>query len=152
MEIISIREHPEYVSQCIQYFSEKWGLDNRIYEDCITHSLKADSPLPRFYLMIKDKKIIGAYSIIINDFVSRQDLWPYLSALYIEESERGNALGSVLLNHGREEAFKLGFSKIYLCTDHIQYYEKYGWTCITEGFHPWKRKSNIYVANTIQSK
>ncbi|NLC44947.1 MAG: GNAT family N-acetyltransferase [Clostridiales bacterium] len=56
------------------------------------------------------------------------DLLPWLCALYVEEPERGKYFGSKLLEHGRQEALKLGFNKVYLCTDHIGYYVKYGWS------------------------
>jgi len=46
--------------------------------------------------------------------------------VYIEESERGQAYGSRLLTHGRHEAAKLGYPMIYLSTDHVGFYEKYG--------------------------
>ena len=147
--IIDLKEHPEYLEAGIEYFSQRWGLDDRIYADSMTHSVSTESKLPRFYLMMLEERIIGGYSLLINDFVSRQDLWPYLSTLYIEECERGKELGAVLLDHGRREAGKLGFEKVYLCTDHVNYYEKYGWKCIAEGYHPWNRASNIYVADTI---
>ena len=67
-----------------------------------------------------------------------------LCALYVEESERGNALGSRLLIHGRSEAKKLGFDKLYLCTNHDGYYEKYGWAHLGQGFGPFG-ESKIYV-------
>ena len=80
--------------------------------------------------MMSGEQIIGCYGLITNDFNSRQDLWPWLAALYVEESERGQALGANLLSHGLQEAKTLGFNKVYLATDHIGYYEKYGWEYI----------------------
>ena len=134
ISIISVREHPEYLDRAVDYFASKWGIDRKVYEDCIGNSIITESSLPRWYLMLKNEDIIGSYGLIANDFISRQDLWPWLAALYVEESERGSALGSRLLAHGRREAVKLGFSKLYLCTDHIGYYEKYGWRYIGDGF------------------
>lgn len=144
MKIISIRENPEYLERGIDYFTAKWGIDRRIYADCISHSITTDNPLPRWYLLLYDDEIIGSYGLITNDFISRQDLYPWLCALYIEESHRGQQLGAMLLEHGRAEAAKLGFSKLYLCTDHNGYYEKYGWKHIADGYHPWGEKSKIY--------
>jgi predicted N-acetyltransferase YhbS len=79
------------------------------------------------HIMLKGQQIAGCYGLITNDFNSRQDLWPWLATLYIEKSERGRALGSKLLEHGLHEAKQLGFGMVYLATDHIGYYEKYGW-------------------------
>ncbi|TYQ17958.1 UNVERIFIED_CONTAM: putative acetyltransferase [Acetivibrio alkalicellulosi] len=148
-EIIGIRENSEYLEKAIDYFTEKWGMDRRIYEDCMSNSITAKSPLPRWFLMLNNNKIIGSYGLITNDFISRQDLYPWICALYVEENFRGNMLGAKLIEHGRIEAAKLGYKKIYLSTDHNGYYERYGWVHIGNGFHPWGAESRIYEHNTI---
>lgn len=147
--IIGIRENPGFAEEAIQYFTKRWGIDERIYRDCIMHSLTTSSNLPRFYLMIEGDQVIGGFGLITNDFVSRQDLSPYLCALYIEEDMRGMKLGSQLLEHGRKESSRLGFDKLYLCTSHNDYYEKYSWRFIGSGYHPWNDASKIYEADTI---
>lgn len=148
-KIINLRDYPNLLEECIDYVSQRWGLNRKIFEDCITSSMSTNHSLPRWYFMIKSNEIIGSFSLMTNDFVSRQDLGPYLSNLYVEEEERGKKLGEILLNHARKEAHKLGFQKLYLCTDHENYYEKYGWTHITNGYHTWNRESKIYAADTI---
>ena len=144
VKIIGIRENPEYLERGIDFFAAKWGIDRRIYEDSMSHSLTTPSTLPRWYLMLKESKIIGCYGLITNDFISRQDLYPWLCALYIEKEERGSGLGAQLLAHGRGEAHRLGFEKVYLCTDHNGFYEKYGWRHIGKGYHPWGEEAKIY--------
>ncbi len=148
-DIISIRENPNHLERGVDYFTAKWGIDRRIYLDCISNSITTDSPLPRWYLLMKQDEIIGCYGLITNDFISRQDLYPWLCALFVEGKERGNEYGKELLLHGRHEAALLGYKKIYLATDHISYYEKYSWYYIATGFHPWGAESRIYESNTI---
>jgi len=99
--------------------------------------------------LLEDNEIIGSYGLITNDFISRQDLYPWLCALYIDESHRGRQLGAKLLEHGRLQAGKQGFSKLYLCTDHVGYYEKYDWKHIGFGYHPWGEESRIYEATSL---
>ncbi len=149
MLILGIRENPEYLERGIDYFSLKWGIDRKIYSDCITNSITTDNPLPRWYLMLKDNVIIGSYGLISNDFISRQDLYPWLCALYVEKDERGQRLGAELLEHGRKEASILGFRRLYLCTNHENYYEKYGWRHIANGYHPWNEESKIYEISSL---
>jgi len=152
MNIISVREHQEYLDRAIDYFSSKWGINRNIYQDCISNSLNTESPLPRWYLMMKGDKIIGSYGLIVNDFISRQDLWPWLCAVYIEENERGQALSSRLLEHGLRESAKLGFSAVYLCTDHMGFYEKYGWQYIGQGYGVSGEATRIYKAESISQE
>lgn len=143
-KIIGIRTNQEYLQKAVDCFTAWWKIDRRIYEDCISNSLNNTSPLPRWFLMLKDENIIGGYGLITNDFISRQDLFPWLCALYIEEDHRGNQLGSQLLEHCKSEASKLGFKKLYLSTDLEGYYEKYGWQYVAKGYHPWDAESMIY--------
>ena len=147
--IISIRDNPAYLDRAVDYFSSKWGVARSVYQDCISNSLTTKSALPRWYLMLKNDEIIGSYGLIVNDFTSRQDLWPWLCAVYIEEKERGKALVERLLDHGRREASTLGFSTVYLSTDHVGLYEKYDWRYIGQGYGISGDDHRIYEADAI---
>ena len=145
MKIISIRENPEYKNTAIKYFQQSWkSVLPIIYEDCITHSIGARNSLPQWYLLEKDNDIIGCAGLITNDFISRGDLYPWICAIFIEEKHRGNAYGSLLIEKAKLDAKKAGFEFLYLCTGHIGYYEKYGFSYIGQGYHPWGEESRIY--------
>lgn len=143
MEIINIREYPEYKQQAIEYFQNTWG-NKMVYEDCISRSIETKKPLPVWYLLIDGEKIAGGAGLITNDFISCMDLYPWLCALHIDEKYRGNSLGKLLIEQIKIDVAKLGFDKLYLCTDHIGYYEKYGFSYIGIGYHPWGDSSRVY--------
>ena len=147
-QIIEIREKPAMLEQCIDYFASRWGIDRRIYADSISHSLTTGNHLPRWYLALDGIEIIGSYGLITNDFISRQDLVPWLCALYVEKEHRGRNLGAELLAHGRREAAEKGYVKLYLCTSLEGYYERLGWKHIGSGVHPWGSISKIYEIET----
>lgn len=146
MKIISIRENPEFMKQAIQYFQSKWNKHNTkmVWEDCIKNCVNSDSLLPQWYLLIDNNKILGCAGLIPNDFISRMDLIPWLCSLYIEEEFRGNKYSYMLVEHIEKEAKKLGFSYLYLCTEHIGFYEKLGFEFVGIGYHLWGNKSRIY--------
>ncbi|MFO7952703.1 MAG: GNAT family N-acetyltransferase [Bacillota bacterium] len=98
--IIGVRDNKKYLEKATDYFSAKWGIERNIYADCISSSITTESPLPRWYLMLKRNQIIGGCGLITNDFISRRDLYPWLCTLFIEENERGNNPGAKLLAHG----------------------------------------------------
>ena len=145
LEVISVRTNPAYASDAIAYIQASWDEVNPIiYEDCIRHCLTASHPLPQWYILLKNQEIIGCAGLITNDFISRMDLYPWLCALFINESERGNAYAKLLLDYAKDDTQRLGFTQLNLCTAHIGFYEKYGYTYIGEGHHPWGESSRIY--------
>ena len=145
LKIISVRENPEYKELAIIFFQTRWpSVSAIIYEDCITHCLSTVSPVPHWYLLEKDGLVIGGAGVIMNDFISRMDLYPWVCAVYIDEEYRGHSYASLLLEKAKEDCRKGGFDQLYLCTSHIGFYEKYGFKYIGQGYHPWNEESRIY--------
>jgi len=145
MRIISVRQNPEYKEKAIKYLQKSWSeISPIIYEDCLSNSIHATQSLPQWYLLEKKEQIIGCAGLITNDFISRMDLYPWVCAIYIDENHRGNSYGSLLLEKAKEDTKLAGFKHLNLCTDHIGYYEKYGFTYIGQGYHPWEEQSRIY--------
>ena len=145
MKIISVRENPNYKDRAIAYFQRNWQeVPPIIYEDCISNCINARTALPQWYLLEKEGEIIGCTGLITNDFISRMDLYPWICAVFIEESQRGNAYASLLLEKAKQDAKKAGFEYIYLSTSHIGLYEKYDFTYIGNGYNPMGEAFRIY--------
>jgi N-acetylglutamate synthase-like GNAT family acetyltransferase len=145
MKIISVREEPIHLEKMIEYFQRSWkSVWPVIYKDCIGHSIQTKNSLPQWYVLEKDGEFMGCAGLITNDFISRMDLYPWICALFVEDEHRGHEYGSLLIEKAKEDARKAGYESVYLCTDHIGYYEKYGFEYIGQGYHPWKEESRIY--------
>ncbi len=71
--------------------------------------------------------IIAGCGIIENDSHDRPDLAPNLCALYVEEAHRGRGIAGQLLDHACAETGRQGLDYLYLVTDHVGFYERYGW-------------------------
>ena len=146
MNIISVREHPQYVGRIIAYLQQCWSeVSPIIYDDCISHCIKTTNPLPQWYVLEKEGEFIGCAGLITNDFISRMDLYPWLCALFIDENHRGHNYAQMLIERTKEDARKFGFSNLYLCTNHVGYYEKFSFRYIGDGYHPWEKQSRIYT-------
>ena len=145
MKIESVRETPKIMDEAIAYFQKSWeSVLPIIYEDNIRHSIHSLNPLPQWYLLRENDEIIGCAGLITNDFISRGDLYPWICALYVEEEHRGKAYGALLIEKAKQDARAGGFHHVYLCTDHIGYYEKYGFSYLGQGYHPSGEASRIY--------
>ncbi|EMH4080935.1 GNAT family N-acetyltransferase [Serratia ureilytica] len=146
MDMISVRQAPELAPRAIAYFQQHWATAETLmmYEDAINRSLGAANPLPQWYLLMENDRILGCAGLITNDFISRGELYPWLCALYVEETQRGRGYGTKLIEHVATETRRLGFSQLHLCTDLEGYYERSGFVYNGLGYHPWGEASRVY--------
>ncbi|WP_421081078.1 GNAT family N-acetyltransferase, partial [Serratia fonticola] len=146
VKIISVRQEPAYRDVAIDYFQRQWASPETmmLYQDSITRCIDAVNPLPQWYLLLDGETVVGCAGLITNDFISRMELYPWLCALYVDEHYRGQGCGALLVNHVAKAASELGFTRLHLCTDHVGYYEKLGFSFDGLGYHPWGESSRVY--------
>lgn len=147
MKIVSVRESPQRIPAFVEYFTKCWASDatRPIYQNCIENAPFADFCLPQWYLLENEAGVtIGGAGIITNDFISRMDLLPWLCALHVEPLHRRMGHGAALIEHVCAETKRFGFQSVHLCTEHVGYYERHGFSYVGDGYHPWGSSSKIY--------
>ena len=123
---ITLREQPALMDTAAQWFNSKWGVPKEAYLDCMQAYLSGETELG-WYLCLDGEKIVGGMGVIENDFHDRKDLSPNVCAVYTEDSHRKMGIAGKLLNMVVEDLKSKGISPVYLVTDHIGFYERYGW-------------------------
>lgn len=148
VRVLSVREETAFCEAAISYIAARWASERSrpVYENCIGSCIDSPSPLPQWYLLTADGGICGCAGLIPNDFISRMDLCPWLCALFVEERFRGRAWGRLLIERAKSDAAAFGYRNLYLATDHVGYYERYGFSYIGTGYHPWGESSRILRA------
>ena len=125
-QYISLRKRPELKECAAKWFHEKWKVPVEAYLECMEAYLKRDTEYG-WYLCLDGEKIIGGMGVIENDFHERKDLTPNVCAVYTEEAYRGQKIAGNLLQMVVNDMAQKNISPLYLITDHIGFYEKYGW-------------------------
>ena len=131
---ITLRERPELKDAAAAWFHSKWGVPEEAYLECMGSYLQGGTEYG-WYLCLLDDRIIGGLGVIENDFHDRKDLAPNVCAVYTEEEHRGKGIAGALLNLAVEDMRSKGITPLYLVTDHVGFYERYGWEflCMVQG-------------------
>ena len=131
---VILTEVPSIKDEAAEWFHSKWSVPKEAYLECMEAFLNGETDYG-WYLCLDGDKIIAGMGVIENDFHDRKDLTPNVCAVYTEEKYRGQGIAGQLLNMVVEDTKKKGVSPIYLVTDHIGFYEKYGWEflCMVQG-------------------
>ena len=133
-QYITLRERKELLITAAEWFNAKWGVPTEAYLECMNEYLQGDTEYG-WYLCVDNERIVGGLGVIENDFHNRKDLAPNICAVFVEEKYRSQGIAGKLLNMAVEDLREKGITPVYLLTDHIGFYERYGWEflCMVQG-------------------
>ena len=134
LRFCTLRDCPEQMESAARWFHGKWRVPEEAYRSCMRAYLNRETEYG-WYLCLDDDQIVGGLGVIENDFHDRRDLTPNVFAVYTEEDHRGRGIAGCLLNMAVEDMRGKGISPVYLLTDHVGFYERYGWEflCMVQG-------------------
>lgn len=148
LRLVEVAQEPQRLEEAARWFQDKWHVPLDAYLESMNDSLTAKTCVPRWYLVLDGERIVAGGGIIENDFHERKDLKPNFCALYVEPEYRNQGLARWLLDRGRSDAGKSGLRRLYLITDHEDFYEKCGWRLSTMVQCDSGEVSRLYEADT----
>ena len=126
-----LRDIAEMKDAAAQWFHDMWGVPKEAYLECMDAYLAAETEYG-WYVCLDGEKIVGGLGVIDNDFHDRKDLAPNVCAVYVIEEYRCRGIAGRLLDMVVEDQRAHGISPVYLLTDHVGFYERYGWEFFCE--------------------
>ena len=123
---ITLRDRPELKEKAAEWFHEKWNVPKQAYIDCMDEYLNHKTEYG-WYLCLNQDQIIGGLGVIENDFHQRKDLTPNICAVYTEKKYRCQKIAKNLLDMAVKDLKSKSITPVYLLTDHMNFYERYGW-------------------------
>ena len=127
LRIINLKEENTYLEDYVKLCSLEWGSpksDDEVKEK-VSSILSGDKVISVLGL-VDDETFIGFISLFKYDGDERRDLSPWYATMYVKNEFRGKGYSKLLNDAIINEARNLGYSKIYLKTDLVNYYEKFG--------------------------
>lgn len=131
---ITLRQQPVLKDMAAHWFHSKWGVPEEAYLECMEAYLSGETEYG-WFLCLDGERIVGGLGVIENDFHDRKDLAPNICAVYTEEDYRCQGIAGKLLDMAVEDLREKDITPIYLITDHVGFYERYGWEffCMLQG-------------------
>lgn len=129
IQTISIKNNPQYLKEYITICYLEWSNKNMPIEQYLeykTNKILQDNNVISIIGLVKKNKLIGFISLLKNDYKERKDLTPWYATMYVLKEYRLKGYSKILNNAILNEAKLLGYKKIYLKTELVNYYEKFG--------------------------
>ena len=83
----------------------------------------------RVIAAVDNEKVCGYCTVSKTDCIPDVDYTPYIGFLFV----------------GEEYMKNIGYSKVYIVSDHVNLYEKYGFRVIDRKIAPWGSEEKIYL-------
>lgn len=134
MKIVPLYVVPQHEQQVTEWLWQAFGTpDSRDFFASIITTSQREGEMPLTFVAVEGEKLVGTVGLWRCDLISRQDLYPWLAALYIDENQRRHGLGAKLQQHVIEHVRELGYPQLYLYSACKGYYERFGWQYIGDG-------------------
>lgn len=98
---------------------------------------KSFSDWERVFVALDNFDIAGYCTLAKTDCIPDVPYTPYIGFMFVGEKYRGNRLSEKLINFALKYAKELKFDRVYLVSDHVNLYEKYGFVKVDEKPAPW---------------
>jgi len=108
------------------------------------------SDFPQIVVATEKEEIIGYYSLVAKELVKDDHGYtPWLGTLFVREKYRGKHLCPVLIENACQHVKNMGYNNLYLATEHIGLYEKFGFEEIGLGMYLWDAPTKFYRKSLI---
>ena len=96
------------------------------------------------FIMADGEKLVSFCTLTCRDCIKDDDLFPWIGFVFTSPEYRGKRYSGEVIESACKRALRQGFDKVYLATDHIGLYEKYGFTYMENRTDIYGEESRIY--------
>lgn len=115
----------EYIALCYLEWSEK-EKELTEYIDYKLRKLKIENNIILILGLVDHNKLVGFISLLKKNGDCEVKLTPWYATMYVKKEYRGRDYSRILNDALLEKSKRLGYTKVYLKSNLINYYEKFG--------------------------
>lgn len=144
MQIINYFEYDEKQVLIEKIEACDWGaakfLATLLKEDRFFEMLGGEGDL---FVLMDGQELVTFLTLTRQDVIRDESMFPWVGFVYTVPVYRGNRYSEKLMNHAEAVARKKGFKQVYVATDHIGLYEKYGYVYMEDRMGYWGEESRV---------
>lgn len=127
-QIVPLSQALQHVETVTDWLTNAFGAENsRAFFASILRASLSEADFPLTWVALDGERVAGTVGLWRCDLISRQDLFPWLAALYVDEGYRGEGLSGQLQQTVIAECRLRGYPTLYLYAECADYYERFGW-------------------------
>ena len=126
-----------------------WGAAGFLVE-LLENKAKFDELLgeeTRVYLMVDGDKLVSFQTLAFQDGVRDESLFPWIGFVFTFPEYRGNRYSEQLIRHAEAQAKNEGRSRVYIATDYVGLYEKFGYEYMESRIDFFGDEMRVYYHN-----
>ena len=96
------------------------------------------------FILADDDRLVSFCTLTKKDCIKDDSMSPWIGFLFTSPEYRGHRYSKQVIDAAYNQAIDKGYDRVYLATDHIGFYEKYGFTYFENRIDIYNEDSRIY--------
>lgn len=131
MKIIELKNNKtllkEYVNLCnLEWGTKKSLLEMNLYIEKKVNKILEDDKVISVQALVNNDELIGFISLFKYDGDEKRDLTPWYATMFVKDKYRKKGHSKILNDAIIKKTKELNYSKVYLKSNLVNYYEKFG--------------------------
>lgn len=145
MQIINYFQSDRTAHWLEQIASGQWRAAAYLAQLLRADKLRETFGCEALYLLVDGERLASFVTLAQSDCVDAPEYGPWIGFVYTAPAYRGRRLAGMLIEHAAQTAKQHGAQRVYINTDHVGLYEKYGFTYLENRMTTFGEDSRIYV-------
>jgi GNAT superfamily N-acetyltransferase len=99
------------------------------------------------FLLLDGENLVSFATLTGQDAIRDESLTPWSGFVFTQSAYRGHRYAGKVLAHAEQVAARLGYGRLYLETDHVGLYEKYGYEFLENRIDCWGEDARVLYKN-----